>query len=103
MPGSPNSPGGLSPATGSNRPMTKAERLFAMTFPYGPEFPLDGDIIAELEDYPGEMPTSPEHFVDLLPDPRSKKGVMKGSSALHTTVGCRQPRRTIHATKRSTT
>jgi hypothetical protein len=43
----------------------KAERQLDLTLPDGPEFPLDEDILAELDDYPGEMPTS-EHFVDLL-------------------------------------
>jgi hypothetical protein len=42
--------------------------LFDLTFPHGPEFPLDDDMIAELADHPGELPTSAEHFLDLLPD-----------------------------------
>jgi hypothetical protein len=47
---------------------SKAQRLFDLTEPDGPQFPLDDDIVAELADYPGELPTSAEHFVDLLPD-----------------------------------
>jgi len=37
-----------------------------MTDPDGPDFPLDADVIEELEHYDGPMPTSPEHFIDLL-------------------------------------
>lgn len=37
-----------------------------MLDPYGPDFPLDGDIVHELEQYPGEMPTNEGHFVRLL-------------------------------------
>jgi hypothetical protein len=53
---------------------SKADRLFDMTFPYGPEFPLDGDTVADLSDHPGELPTSAKHFCALLSDaPRRQK------------------------------
>ena len=67
MPASTTSPGDSNRQTGHPN---KAERLLRLTEPYGPEFPLDPEIIEELEDYPGELPTSPEHFINLLPDPR---------------------------------
>lgn len=45
---------------------SKAERLDALTDPFGPTFPLDEDVLAELQDYPGPMPRSAEHYVQLL-------------------------------------
>lgn len=41
-----------------------------MTEPNWPDFPLDDDVIDQLAEYPGDLPTTFEHFVDLLPDPR---------------------------------
>ncbi len=49
--------------------LSKAERLEQMTDPYGPDFPLDEDIVTALEPYPGELPRDPQHYVDLLPWP----------------------------------
>jgi hypothetical protein len=49
--------------------MTKAERLDEMTFPFGPTFPLDEDIVANLAPYPGELPRSAAHYRRLLPKP----------------------------------
>lgn len=49
--------------------LSKAERLEQMTDPFGPDFPLDEDILAELDEHPGELPTSAEHYIDLLSDP----------------------------------
>jgi hypothetical protein len=48
------------------QPLTKVERLAAYTDPYLPEFPLDEDTLAELEPYPGELPTSDQHYCALL-------------------------------------
>jgi hypothetical protein len=64
MPASPNSPAPSGSPTGSK---TKAERLFDLSLPDGPSFPLDEDTVAELAPYPGDLPTSAEHFCDLLP------------------------------------
>lgn len=66
MPRSQTSPVPSGPPTGSK---SKAERLFEMSLPEGPEFPLDEGIIEELEGYPGELPTSAQHFGELLPAP----------------------------------
>ena len=68
MPALPTSPGGSPLPSGSR--LSKAERLEQLTEPYGPSFPLDDDLVAELEQYPGEMPTSAQHFIALLPDPQ---------------------------------
>jgi hypothetical protein len=67
MPRLPTSPGPSGPPTGSSK--TKAERLFEMSLPDGPEFPLDEDILDELEGYPGELPTTAQRFCELLPAP----------------------------------
>jgi hypothetical protein len=64
MPDSTTSPG----ASPSPNGPSEAERLDYLTTPDGPHFPLDDDLIAALQDYPGELPTSAEHFVALLPD-----------------------------------
>lgn len=53
----------------SGRP-TKAERLLKLTSPYGLKFPLDEDIVADLQNFPGEMPRSARHWIRLLPDPQ---------------------------------
>jgi hypothetical protein len=46
---------------------TKAERLFEITSGTdGPEFPLDEEMIADLDGFPGEVPLDPYHWVDLL-------------------------------------
>lgn len=63
MPASTTSLEASTPPTG---PRNKAERLHEMCDPYGPEFPLDDDMLAELEPYPGEVPTSPQHFLALM-------------------------------------
>lgn len=59
LPGASSHPSGLS----------KAERLEELTDPYGPTFPLDEDMLEELEGYPGPVPQNAEHYMDLLPDP----------------------------------
>ena len=56
------------------RPLSKAERLEQLTEPDGPEWPLDGDITAELVCQPGPMPRSARHYLDLLPDPGRCRG-----------------------------
>ena len=56
------SPAASARPTGSS----KAERLRELTRPFGPEFPLDEDLRAELDPYEGEEPTSAEHYVELL-------------------------------------
>jgi hypothetical protein len=58
----------ISPAASPrpNGPQSKAERLEELTDPTGPDFPLDPDLVAELDAYPGDLPTSPEHYVELL-------------------------------------
>lgn len=65
MPTSLNTPGASSHPSG----LSKAERLEEITDPYGPTFPLDEDILEDLEDYPGPVPQNAEHYMDLLPDP----------------------------------
>ena len=49
--------------------LSKAERLEELTDPYGPTWPLDEDILAELEDHPGPVPKNAQHYIRLLPDP----------------------------------
>lgn len=62
MTDSTTSPAASTRPTGSS----KAERLRELTRPFGPEFPLDDDVLAELDPYDGEAPTSAEHYVALL-------------------------------------
>lgn len=66
MPVSKNSPGA---STGPSGLKSKAEALEEMTDPYGPEWPLDGEILARLQKYPGALPRNADHYLDLLPDP----------------------------------
>lgn len=47
--------------------LSKAERLEQLTDPYGPTFPLDEDILAELEPYAGPVPRSAREYLALLP------------------------------------
>jgi len=63
----PTSPVGSNSPSGS-RP-SKAERLEQLTDPYGPSFPLDDDMLAELAPYPGPVPRSASEFLALLPKP----------------------------------
>lgn len=67
MPASTTLPAASTPQNG----LSKARRLFQLTDGVRPEFPLDEEIVARLADYPGELPRSSRHWLDLLyPDRR---------------------------------
>ncbi len=72
MTASKDLPAASSPPSGPSTPdlptklPTKAERLEYLTDPFGPEFPLDEDLQANLAVYPGPMPRSVRHYMRLL-------------------------------------
>ena len=46
----------------------KAEWLLAQFSPDNPSFPLDAEVIASIpKDLPGEVPTTPQELVAMLP------------------------------------
>jgi hypothetical protein len=45
---------------------TKARVLYERGEPFLPAFPLDGDTLDELQDYPGDVPRDVHHFLQLL-------------------------------------